>query len=254
MLHPATGKITQVHGQANQAGGAPWPHVGIDIAVNTGSPVYAIADGTVIFAGEEYSNSLADRFMLTRGSRGSGKFVIIEHDGWFTLTAHHHEIRVRGGDLVKRGQVYATVGSTGNSTGPHVHMECIDPKLIRNTYPFGRYDPMLQIAQEQRVADKLAASKPVHVAPAPAQGGKMLKVTAPVVMVRTSPHVQPNNIAPAYPNGIAKGATIHAIGYVQGQDPYPNDGVQDDAWIKTKSGYYIWANGVGNSVAGLPKV
>ena len=248
-LMPAPGRITQVHGQANQAGGAPWPHVGIDIAANTGTPVVAIARGRVIHAGVTFNDAFADRFMLVRGSTGSGKFVVLEHDGWFTLTAHHNDIRVAVGQTVERGQVYATVGSTGNSTGPHVHMETIDPRLIRNTYPFGRYDPMLQIEQEQRTADKLAASKPVHN-PAPT-GGKTLTVTAPVVMVRTSPHVQPNNISRRYPSGIAKGAKIAAIGYVKGQDPYPNDGVRDDAWVKTIGNEYIWANGVGNDISGL---
>lgn len=83
---------------------------------------------------------------------------------------------------------------------------------------------------------------------------KMLTVTANPVIVRTSPRVEAGNVAPQYPNGIAKGAKIAAVGYVQGQDPYPNDGVQDDAWIKTVSGFYVWANGVGNNLAGLRKL
>lgn len=83
---------------------------------------------------------------------------------------------------------------------------------------------------------------------------KLLTVTAPVAIVRTSPRVEPGNVAAAYPNGIAKGAKVAAVGYVQGQDPYPNDGIQDDAWIKTKSGFYIWANGLGNNLAGLAKL
>ena len=85
-------------------------------------------------------------------------------------------------------------------------------------------------------------------------GLKLLTVTANPVIVRTSPRVEAGNVAKAYPNGIAKGAKVAAVGYVKGQDPYPNDGVQDDAWIKTKSGYFIWANGVGNDLSGLVKL
>lgn len=83
---------------------------------------------------------------------------------------------------------------------------------------------------------------------------RMLTVTAPVAVVRTSPFIRPDNIARAYPSGIRKGAKIAALGYVAGQDPYPADKSTDNAWIKTKSGYYIWANAVGNSLAGLKKL
>jgi len=79
-------------------------------------------------------------------------------------------------------------------------------------------------------------------------------VTASLAMVRTSPRVETGNLAPAYPQGIAKGATLAVKGYVTGQDPYPNDGVQDDAWYVTKSGLYVWANAAGNSLSGLPKL
>lgn len=82
---------------------------------------------------------------------------------------------------------------------------------------------------------------------------KLLTVTAPVAMVRTHPAAY-SAMAPAYPSGIARGAKIAAVGYVQGADPYPTDGKRDDAWIKTVSGYYVWANNVGNSLAGLAKL
>lgn len=86
-----------------------------------------------------------------------------------------------------------------------------------------------------------------------ADGVKILTVTGNPAMVRTSPQVA-NNLAPAYPQGIARGAKLAVVGYVAGQDPYPNDGVQDDAWVKTVSGYYVWANAAGNDLTGLKKV
>lgn len=79
-------------------------------------------------------------------------------------------------------------------------------------------------------------------------------VTANPAMVRTSPRVEAGNIAPAYPQGLARGAVLAVKGYVAGQDPYPNDGRSDDAWYVTKSGLYVWANGAGNSLAGLPRL
>lgn len=79
-------------------------------------------------------------------------------------------------------------------------------------------------------------------------------VTANPAILRTSPRVEAGNIAPAFPNGIARGATLAVKGYVSGQDPFPNDGSTDDAWYVTKSDYYVWANGAGNSLAGLPRL
>lgn len=96
--------------------------------------------------------------------------------------------------------------------------------------------------------------KPEKVRGNAAAGAQLRTVTASTAVVRTSPRIEPGNIAPAYPAGIAKGAQVAVVGYVQGQDPYPNDGQQDDAWMKTKSGYYIWANGLGNSLTGLAKL
>ena len=58
-------------------------------------------------------------------------------------------------------------------------------------------------------------------------------------------------IAPDYPDGIAKGAKLAVIGYVAGEDPY---GTGDDAWYKTVSGYYVWANAAENNIAGLPRL
>lgn len=90
--------------------------------------------------------------------------------------------------------------------------------------------------------------------PADPVKSKLLTVTAPVAIVRTSPHIRPDNISSKYPAGIAKGAKVSVIGYVAGQDPYPNDGKRDDAWVKTVTGLYVWANAVGNNLTGLVKL
>ena len=92
--------------------GARWGklHKGIDIAADTGEPVYAVADGAVIYAGS--------------GLRGYGNVVIIQHDSQLsTLYAHNSELKVKQGDRVTQGMLLALLGSTGRSTGPHVHFE-----------------------------------------------------------------------------------------------------------------------------------
>ena len=88
-------------------------HKGLDIAADVGEPVYAIADGEVIYAGD--------------GLRGYGNVVIIRHDRkTSSLYAHNSELKVKVGDQVKQGSVVSLLGSTGHSTGPHVHFEIRD--------------------------------------------------------------------------------------------------------------------------------
>ncbi|HEY8347691.1 MAG TPA: peptidoglycan DD-metalloendopeptidase family protein [Symbiobacteriaceae bacterium] len=84
-------------------------HYGTDFAVPYGTPVHAIEDGVVILA--EWSDTY-------------GNLIVIDHGGgiasWY---AHNSEFRVRVGDVVRQGDVIALAGSTGWSTGPHVHLE-----------------------------------------------------------------------------------------------------------------------------------
>jgi murein DD-endopeptidase MepM/ murein hydrolase activator NlpD len=95
--------------------GARWGkvHKGLDIAADVGEPVYAIADGEVIYAGD--------------GLRGYGNVVILRHDRkTSSLYAHNSELKVKQGDWVTQGTQIALLGSTGHSTGPHVHFEIRD--------------------------------------------------------------------------------------------------------------------------------
>jgi len=84
-------------------------HNGVDFAGKEGSDVVTVAAGVVVFAGPR---------------SGYGKMVEINHGGGFsTRYGHHKELLVKVGDIVKKGQVIGLMGSSGRSTGPHVHFE-----------------------------------------------------------------------------------------------------------------------------------
>ncbi|VBB05894.1 peptidase m23 [Lucifera butyrica] len=109
-IWPVSGALTSGFGWRN----SPWEdgsefHPGIDIAVNMGTPVVATADGKVIKSG---------------WSGGYGNIVEIDHgNGIETIYGHNSQIAVSVGQNVKKGQIISYSGSTGNSTGPHVHYE-----------------------------------------------------------------------------------------------------------------------------------
>jgi len=84
-------------------------HEGIDFAGREGAQIVAVASGVVSWSGER---------------AGYGKMVEVAHgDGVVTRYAHNQENRVKVGDMVRRGDVVALMGSSGRSTGPHVHFE-----------------------------------------------------------------------------------------------------------------------------------
>jgi murein DD-endopeptidase MepM/ murein hydrolase activator NlpD len=88
-------------------------HRGIDVAAKTGTEVVAPADGKIIVATEAFDESPA-----------SGTVIVIDHgDGWKTFYAHLGSLEVTNGQNVSRQDVIAKVGSTGKSTGPHLHFE-----------------------------------------------------------------------------------------------------------------------------------
>ncbi|MDI3523020.1 MAG: hypothetical protein PWP43_1202, partial [Bacillota bacterium] len=109
-MWPVNGRITSSFGSRRSPfGGGYEVHEGIDIAAPYGSPVRATADGRVVFAGWR---------------SGYGRLVILDHGyGYRTAYGHNSRIRVRVGQEVKGNSVIAYVGSTGRSTGPHVHYE-----------------------------------------------------------------------------------------------------------------------------------
>lgn len=106
------GYIWPAQGQLSSGYGWRWGkmHKGIDIAAPIGTPVVAAASGVVTYS--------------RWNEWGFGNLVEITHpDGSTTLYAHNDRLMVREGQQVRQGQLIAQVGSTGNSTGPHLHFE-----------------------------------------------------------------------------------------------------------------------------------
>lgn len=108
---PVIGAITSGFGMRRHPllGGAPLFHTGIDIGASYGTPIRAVASGRVIFAG---------------WYGGYGNMIIIDHGGRIsTVYGHLSKIVVKVGEEVAEGDVIGYVGSTGLSTGPHLHFE-----------------------------------------------------------------------------------------------------------------------------------
>ena len=119
---PLSGKITSEFGEREVISSVMTAdHKGIDIAANSGTDIQAAISGQVVEAdrNSEY-----------------GKFIKIKNEDVLTVYAHCSKLKVKKGDSIEKGDVIAEVGSTGKSTGPHLHFEIrlsdryINPRLV----------------------------------------------------------------------------------------------------------------------------
>tara|TARA_Y100000389_G_scaffold40917_1_gene35540 strand:+ start:1264 stop:2196 length:933 start_codon:yes stop_codon:yes gene_type:complete len=100
-------------------------HKGIDIAHKTESDIRSLAAGKITFSGKKY---------------GYGNLVEVSHlNGYVTRYAHNNRNLVKVGELIKKGQIIAKMGSTGHSTGPHVHLEVLKNNKHINPNKFIHY-------------------------------------------------------------------------------------------------------------------
>ncbi|HBO70466.1 MAG TPA: hypothetical protein DD658_10265 [Deltaproteobacteria bacterium] len=124
---PATGHVSSGYGyRVHPKTGERQLHTGVDISTPRGSEVKSTADGIVSFSG---------------WTANSGHVVVMEHGyGFSTAYAHNQKNLVKVGDRVRRGEAIAVSGSTGMSTGPHVHYEIWENGRHQNpkTYLAGR--------------------------------------------------------------------------------------------------------------------
>ena len=115
---PVTGRITSRYGERSSLRRS--THTGLDIACTTGTDIKVVSNGTVTFSGK-------------KGSYGN--LIIVDHgNGVETWYGHCSKLYAKVGDAITAGDVIAAVGSTGNSTGPHLHFEiringeCVNPQ------------------------------------------------------------------------------------------------------------------------------
>ena len=121
-------------------------HSGIDLTARQGTPVYATGDGVVRVAGRN-----------PQGYGGYGVVAVVDHGfGFMTLYAHMASVKVRVGQHVKRGEQLGTVGSTGMSSGSHLHYEVIqNGKKVDPVYYFyndlspEEYEEVLELARQE---------------------------------------------------------------------------------------------------------
>jgi len=111
-------------------------HSALDLAADLGTPIYAPADGVVVYAGKK---------------KYYGNFLLIRHGlGFETAYGHLHRITVKTGDYVKKGERVALCGSTGRSTGSHLHYELrylskwLDPEPFMKGWSFKTYQDVMK--------------------------------------------------------------------------------------------------------------
>ena len=112
-------------------------HRGVDIASPMGSPIMAMGDGVVTYAGPK---------------TGYGNMVEVNHgQGYATRYAHASAVLVKVGDVVSRGQAVAKVGTTGRSTGPHLHFEVLRSGQQVDPMGYLERDPQRHLAAKTRL-------------------------------------------------------------------------------------------------------
>lgn len=167
LIMPVVGRITSGFGaRRHPILGYTRMHGGIDFGAAYGSPIYAVGDGTVSFAGWH---------------GGHGNFVKLEHGGGFgTGYGHMSRIAVSPGSHVRAGQIIGYVGSTGLSTGPHLHYELYKGGARVNPLSV-KFTVSQQVDAKELAAfkAKIAALKSVKPGAALASLGKAPATTSP---------------------------------------------------------------------------
>ncbi len=129
-------------------------HTGLDFAAGAGTPIYAAAGGIVVT--QELNSAY-------------GNMVEIEHGNHLiTRYAHASKVFVKKGDLVTRGQEIAAVGTTGRSTGPHLHFEVLLQGQFQDPWPFLQAGSNLASTTPKAAPANTAKAAPANVPQAPA--------------------------------------------------------------------------------------
>jgi hypothetical protein len=126
-------------------------HKGVDMSTDYGVPVYATGDGVV------------EKTEQGKRRKGYGRQIIVNHDfGYKTRYAHLRKMFVEKGDTVKRGQLIGEVGSTGGSTGPHLHYEVI--YMGRNVNPVNYFNRNMTSDEYRQLMENMKYNADLEIA------------------------------------------------------------------------------------------
>lgn len=219
-------------------------HTGKDGVLDIGTPLRAPGDGEIVYEGFPGPNYLTSPWWLTDGA---GLVVVLDcGDSEPTfIMGHLSETYVNVGQRVNQGDIIAASGNTGKwTTGPHCHFEVLLPGYVIGSSTYGRTDPNLVCRAYFEDLD------PISIVPAgdvtKIDGPGTRTVTTEGANVRLAPFSDAPK-APGYEDGLALGAQLAVIGYVKGEEVTQGN----NAWYKTKSGYFVWANAAGDNIDGL---
>ena len=223
-------------GGANPAGG----HTGMDFATPAGTPIYAPGDGKILLA-DWVDDTWQDNLLWLRG----GISVVLDCGDTEPTFVFGHLSRTdrNAGDWVRQGDIIGYTGNTGYSSGPHLHFEALLPGYVLGSPTLGRSDP-------RKVCSGYWTGKPAAVVPAGSTTSSPGTATRTVTTQGANARTLPFSTAPkavGYPDGFDLGAKIAVVGYVKGEAVTPGN----DAWYKTVSGLYMWANAAGDDIGGL---
>lgn len=174
---PVDAPVTQQFG-TNPNSIQPNGHTGIDFGVPVGTKIYAADSGTIEFSDWAWKLSASNKWWIA--PKFAGICVVINHnDGFKTLYAHLSETDMVDGQFVEKGQLIGLSGSTGLSTGPHLHFEVLgDPLQPYNGF-YGRLNPneycgglaqAIAVAPNQRVVGKFGAKERTAASTTAAEG------------------------------------------------------------------------------------
>lgn len=236
MVRPVDNKwpLTQSFGaNAHWAWQLGYGHLGEDYGCPIGTNVYAIQNGRVLFAdwGIKMSRSFAAKYAFIFGSPDSGIVVVIEYDdGTVGIAAHLDSTHLNAGNRVKTGQVTGKSGTTGRSTGPHVHQECMRLNLMGNGR-YGRINP--------------SSYWPLFAVEPPLKPNQR-KVLAGGVNELTAPSTKTGKVTRTF----AGGSILNFKGYVLGERVNGQNG-----WLVGTSGkYFHIGRFTQRDVKGLPNL
>lgn len=209
--------ISQYFGQDPQPY-QPGGHTGVDFAAPTGTPLYAIGDGTIVFADWSWKLGVGNTYGINAvqdNTKNAGIVVLIDHGAVLSIYAHLSKTEMNSGQRVTRGQKIGEVGNTGFSTGPHLHFEILPDGWTLNNSLYGRVNPLQYIAKD----GSAGVSKPIagnQRMTGPAGGKQRSEANTGAKVVREIP-----------PNSLEVFA-----GFVRGQKVNGSD-----VWYKDDVGY-----------------